>query len=89
MAVRKSVTQEACNTNVKKMMEEIKEVRTEVGEVKDSVSDLHVLVARLPEKILEKTDTKYASKAVEKIIYFIGGLVVTSIVGAFMALVLK
>ena len=83
------VTQEMCNSNTLRTMQEIKEVRTEIGEVKDSVSDLHVLVAGIPREIIKETDKKYASKSIEKIIYFIGGLVVTSIVGALMALILR
>ena len=83
------VTTITCNNNIKNVMQEIKEVRNEVMEVKDSVSDLHILIAGLPSKILEKTDSRYANIGVEKLVWFIGGLVITAIVGALLAQVVK
>lgn len=74
---------------MKSIMEEIKDVQQEVGEVKDSVNSLRLDVVALPEKILEKTDQRYASKSVEKIVYFVGGVVITALIGSVMTLVLK
>ena len=90
------VTTKTCNNNIKNVMDEIKEVHKnfgevhkEMGNIKDLISDVNVLVAGLPEKIIEKADKKYAGKGVEKIMWFVGFTFGGVVIAAGASLIIK
>ena len=61
----------------------------EVKDIKDAVNDLRVDIAALPEKLLEKSDERYAGIRVEKIVYGVAGLMLSLLITAIVYLVLK
>ena len=76
------VTKEYCKQTRDFMTNEFKEIR-------NAINDLALEVKGLPEKIHEKSDKRYASILTEKIVYALIGLIVSSVVIALIALVLK
>ena len=83
------VTTITCNNNIKNVMQEIKDVQIEVGNVKDSVSDLHVKIAKLPEVILDKADLRYASKISETMVYGMVAIVMTAVISSLVYIVVR
>ena len=55
----------------------------------DSISDIKVQIAKLPEAVLEKADERYASKTVERAVYGIIGSLCLAVLLALYELVLK
>jgi len=66
-----------------------KDFMNEVKDIKDAVNDLRVDIAALPEKLLEKSDERYAGIRVEKIVYGTAGLMLSLLITAIVYLVLK
>jgi hypothetical protein len=52
--------------------------------IEEKIDKLTLIVATLPEKILEKTDRKYASKSAEVIIYGMVGIIVAAVLYALL-----
>lgn len=71
MPQKEPVKRWECEKHVKRMTEEIKDV-------KDAVNDLRVDIAGLPEVILEKSDSRYADKKTEKTVDKVIWLIVSS-----------
>ncbi len=74
-------------------MSTIKELESkfmeEVKNINDKLNQLALDVASLPEKILEKTDSRYASKNVEKAVYGFLGAVFLAVFYAVFELIKK
>ena len=82
MTEKKLITNQECHAFRKEFM-------CEVQDVKDAVNNLRVDIASLPEKLLEKTDKKYASKTVEKAVYGTIGLMLSLLITAIVYLIIK
>jgi hypothetical protein len=77
-----SVTKAHCDANVQAIMKEFKEIRNDIRNV-------DIKIAELPEKILEKTDSRYAPKwAADAVKWTIATMMIV-VIGAIMALVIK
>lgn len=57
--------------------------------LEENLNQVKVQIAELPERLAEKFDQRYASKSTEVAVYSFIGLVVTGVVVAILALVLK
>lgn len=55
----------------------------------EKIEALSIKIAELPEAIFKKTDEKYASKTVEKVMYAFIGIILTSFIIALWELVVK
>jgi len=56
-------------------------------EIYSQLTEIKVSIAALPEKILEKTDKRYAAMWVQRAMQFIFGAVAVIIVGALMSVI--
>ena len=77
-----AITREDCGKNVKIMTDEIKGI-------KDSVNDLKVDIASLPEKLAEKFDKRYAPKWVAKVWVFVFSGIGACLIIAGMTLIIR
>lgn len=68
--------------NVKTMTDKMDNITKELGLFK-------VQLAELPEKLIEKLDQRYAEKKVEKVVYGMIGLILTAVIVAVLALIIK
>ena len=66
-----------------------KNMNDKIDEIKKTLGDLRVDIAKLPEKIFEKGDTKYANKTTEKIVYGMVGTILTLVLIAVVYLVIN
>lgn len=71
-----------CNQNHKTMTEKIDNIINSLG-------DINVKIAELPEKVLDKADERYASKTVERAVYGIIGALSLTVIIAIVELVIK
>ena len=78
----KSVTQVECKTNMAKIMEKI-------DQLVDKISDLSIKVEGIPQRVLENADERYASKRIEQTVDKLIWLVVSAVVVAGLAIILK
>lgn len=62
------------------LMQEIKNISEDVREIKDSV-------LKLPDELTQRFDERYATKKTEKALERINWIIITSVVGALLALV--
>ena len=76
------ITRRECDNNVKVMIKEIQDI-------KDSTNEIKIQIAKLPEKILEKSDGRYADKKTEKTVDKLIWLVLSAVVIAVLSLILK
>lgn len=76
----KSVTQAECKSSMSIIMEEIKWLS-------EKITDLALRVEWLPQKMLELTDERYASKRIEKTVDNLNWLVISTVVAAILSLV--
>jgi uncharacterized protein YoxC len=76
------ITQDECLKKQNTMAQDIKEI-------KKSVEEINLNVAKLPEKIIEKADARYAGKRVEVMVDRMIWLVVAAVGVALLALILK
>lgn len=76
------VTQDECLKKQNTMAQDIKEI-------KKSVEEINLNVAKLPEKILEKANERYAGKRVEVMVDRMIWLVIAAVGAALLALILK
>jgi len=68
---------------------QVKRMNEKLDKIFDKIENLTVDVAKMPEKIIEKTDRKYAPKWTAEVLkYFMGGVTVV-IIGAILQLILK
>ena len=63
------------------LMQEIKNISEDVREIKDSV-------LKLPDELTQRFDERYATKKTEKALERINWILITSVVGALLALVI-
>jgi len=76
----------------KKLELNFKEHRTIMEKIDDltkSLVEIQISIAKLPEKMFEKADERYASKLSEKIVYGMAGIVLTLVLTALVFLVIK
>ena len=78
----KSVTQAECKTNMSTIMEKI-------DQLFNKISDLSIKVEGIPQKVLENADERYASKRIEQTVDKLIWLVVSAVVVAGLAIILK
>ena len=78
----KSVTQTECKTNMSTIMEKI-------DQLFNKISDLSVKVEGIPQKVLENANERYASKRIEQTVDKLIWLVVSAVVVAGLAIILK
>ena len=64
------------------LMQEIKDIKKDVGDIK-------LDIAKLPEILVEKFDQRYASKETEVSVKRVMWIVITAVIGALLALVIK
>ena len=80
------ITREEYQLNNKNIMQEIKELKKDINDIK-------VCIAELPEKIKEAIANDYVSKEafrpVQKVVYGLVGAVMIGVVGAILALIFK
>lgn len=72
-------------TNIKPIMDEIKNLAKAVSEFK---IEIITTMAEMPEKILEKAETKFASKTTEKLVNGLVVLILVAFVGALVVIVM-
>ena len=78
----KSVTQAECKSNMAKIMEKI-------DQLFNKISDLSIKVEGIPQRVLENADERYASKRIEQTVDKLIWLVVSAVVVAGLAIILK
>ena len=78
----KSVTQAECKTNMSTIMEKI-------DQLFNKISDLSIKVEGIPQRVLESADERYASKRIEQTVDKLIWLVVSAVVVAGLAIILK
>jgi uncharacterized protein YoxC len=78
----KSVTQAECKNNMSTIMEKI-------DQLFNKISDLSIKVEGIPQKVLENADERYASKRIEQTVDKLIWLVVSAVVVAGLAIILK
>ena len=78
----KSVTQAECKTNMSTIMEKI-------DQLFNKISDLSIKVEGIPQKVLENADERYANKRIEQTVDKLIWLVVSAVVVAGLAIILK
>lgn len=78
----KSVTQAECKTNMSTIMEKI-------DQLFNKISDLSIKVEGIPQRVLENADERYASKRIEQTVDKLIWLVVSAVVVAGLAIILK
>lgn len=76
------VTKEFCEKNLKRMHDKL-------DKMADKMEELFIKVAEMPEKILEKTDSRYAPRWTADVLKFLIGAVAVVIIGAILSLVVK
>lgn len=62
------------------MQTELKYIKEKIEKV-PTKTEMELANEKLVEKVLNKCDTRYATKALEKIVIFIGGAVIVQIIG--------
>lgn len=60
---------------------------SEYKEIVDSVNALKIEIVKLPDVIMEKAETKFASKLTEKIVYGLCGFILLGFFGVVFTLV--
>ncbi len=60
-----------------------------IDDLKKLMSDLRIDIAKLPEKVFEKCDKRYASKLAERVIFGMVGVILTTVLMAIIYLILK
>ena len=78
----KSVTQAECKNNMAKIMEKI-------DQLFNKITDLSIKVEGIPQRVLESADERYASKRIEQTVDKLIWLVVSAVVVAGLAIILK
>ena len=78
----KSVTQAECKSNMSTIMEKI-------DQLFNKISDLSIKVEDIPQRVLENADERYASKRIEQTVDKLIWLVVSAVVVAGLAIILK
>ena len=78
----KSVTQSECKSNMSTIMEKI-------DQLFNKIADLSIKVEGIPQKVLENADERYASKRIEQTVDKLIWLVVSAVVVAGLAIILK
>lgn len=78
----KSVTQAECKTNMSTIMEKI-------DQLFNKISDLSIKVEGIPQRVLENADERYANKRIEQTVDKLIWLVVSAVVVAGLAIILK
>ena len=78
----KSVTQAECKNNMAKIMEKI-------DQLFNKISDLSIKVEGIPQRVLENADERYASKRIEQTVDKLIWLVLSAVVVAGLAIILK
>ena len=78
----KSVTQAECKNNMAKIMEKI-------DQLFNKISDLSIKVEGIPQRILDSADERYASKRIEQTVDKLIWLVLSAVVVAGLAIILK
>ena len=82
------ITKEFCQTINKNMAEKIDNLIVIAKEHTESIGEIKLILANLPQTIIDKTDNRYASKVTEKVVYGLIGLVLMSIFTAIIKLVI-
>lgn len=78
----KSVTQAECKNNMSTIMEKI-------DQLFNKIADLSIKVEGIPQRVLENADERYASKRIEQTVDKLIWLVVSAVVVAGLAIILK
>lgn len=78
----KSVTQAECKNNMSTIMEKI-------DQLFNKISDLSIKVEGIPQRVLENADERYASKRIEQTVDKLIWLVLSAVVVAGLAIILK
>ena len=78
----KSVTQAECKTNMSTIMEKI-------DQLFNKISDLSIKVEGIPQRVLENADERYANKRIEQTVDKLIWLVLSAVVVAGLAIILK
>ena len=78
----KSVTQAECKSNMSTIMEKI-------DQLFNKISDLSIKVEGIPQRVLENADERYANKRIEQTVDKLIWLVVSAVVVAGLAIILK
>lgn len=68
------ITREECKNTHETMAKKI-------DKIDERTRKMELELARLPEHLLEKMDERYASKRLEKIVWFLIGLMITTTIG--------
>jgi len=69
--------------------EEHRTIMEKIDDLTKSLVEIQISIAKLPEKMFEKADERYASKLSEKIVYGMAGIVLTLVLTALVFLVIK
>jgi Txe/YoeB family toxin of Txe-Axe toxin-antitoxin module len=69
--------------------EEHRTIMEKIDDLTKSLVEIQISIAKLPEKMFEKADERYASKLSEKIVYGMAGTVLTLVLTALVFLVIK
>ena len=68
--------------------EEHRTIMEKIDDLTKSLVEIQISIAKLPEKMFEKADERYASKTSERIVYGMVGTVVTAVLLALVYLVI-
>ena len=52
-----------------------------IDKLEEKINQIAIDIVKLPEKIFEKSDEKYASKLTEKVVYTLIGLILLAVIG--------
>lgn len=66
-----------------------KKLMDKIDDLIETVNNIEISIAGLPEKIFEKGDERYASKTSEKLVYGMVGAILFSVLSSLLYLVLK
>jgi len=79
--------------NNERMSEKIEKIERKIDNSFNISSEIKIMIAEMPKKIqdeiLEKTDRRYASKIVEKILYGFVGAILLGVIGAVLNLIIN
>jgi len=65
------------------------ELMDKIDDIKQDVGDIKVEIAKLPEILADKFDTRYANKDTEIALKRLNWLVITAVCGALLALIVS
>lgn len=70
-------------------IEEHKTLMEKIDKLTEKLEEVRINIAEMPDKILERTDTRYASKDTEDSVKRLGWIVISAVVVAILSIVIK